>query len=280
MNVAITGASGFVGRRLTERLRQRGHTTKAISLRSAPRPEDLAGCEAVIHLAGEPVAQRWTAAARRNILESRKEGTRSLVVALRNHPPNVLVSASAVGYYGSRGDEILTEQAPPASDFLGQVAVAWEREALEAEKLGVRVVRLRIGVALGSGGGALTRMLLPFRLGVGGRIGNGRQWMSWIHIDDLCNLIAFVLPESTLRGAMNATSPHPVTNSEFTQALAHAVHRPGLMPVPAFALKLLFGEMAEVILASQRAIPQAALRAGFEFRYPDIAGALLQICSS
>jgi uncharacterized protein (TIGR01777 family) len=280
MNVAITGASGFVGRRLTERLRQRGHTTKAISLRSAPRPEELAGCEAVIHLAGEPVAQRWTAAARRNILESRKEGTRSLVAALRNHPPNVLVSASAVGYYGSRGDEILTEQAPPASDFLGQVAVAWEREALEAEKLGVRVVRLRIGVALGSGGGALARMLLPFRLGVGGRIGNGRQWMSWIHIDDLCNLIAFVLPESTLRGAMNATTPHPVTNSEFTQALAHAIHRPGLMPVPAFALKLLFGEMAEVILASQRAIPQAALRAGFEFRYPDIAGALLQICSS
>jgi hypothetical protein len=280
MNVAITGASGFVGRRLTERLRKLGHTTKAISLRSAPRPEDLAGCDAVVHLAGEPVAQRWTAAARRNILESREEGTRRLVAALRHHPPNVLVSASAVGYYGSRGDEILTEQSPPASDFLGQVAQAWEREALEAEKLGVRVVRLRIGMVLGAGGGALARMLLPFRLGVGGRIGNGRQWMSWIHIDDLCDLAAFVLPESTLRGAMNATSPHPVTNREFTRALAHAVHRPALIPVPAFALKLLFGEMAEVILASQRAIPQAAQRAGFEYRYPDIAGALLQICSS
>jgi hypothetical protein len=239
----------------------------------------LAGCDAVIHLAGEPVAQRWTGAARRKILESREEGTRRLVASLRNHPPNVLVSASAVGYYGSCGDEILTEQAPPASDFLGQVAVAWEREALEAEKLGVRVVRLRIGMVLGAGGGALARMLLPFRLGVGGRIGNGRQWMSWIHIDDLCDLIAFVLPESTLRGALNATSPNPVTNAEFTQALARAVHRPALLPVPAFALKLLFGEMAEVILASQRVIPQAALRAGFEFRYPDIASALLQILS-
>ncbi len=148
MNVAITGASGFVGRRLTERLRKKGHTTKAISLRSVLTPDDLADCDAVVHLAGEPVAQRWTAAARRKILESREEGTRRLVAALRNRPPNVLVSASAVGYYGSRGDEVLTEQATPASDFLGQVAVAWEREALEAEKLGVRVVRLRIGMVL------------------------------------------------------------------------------------------------------------------------------------
>jgi uncharacterized protein (TIGR01777 family) len=279
MNVAITGASGFVGRRLTERLHRRGHTTKAVSLRSVPSAEDLAGCDAVIHLAGEPVSQRWSAAVKRNILESREEGTRRLLAALRSRPPNVLVSASAVGYYGSRGDEVLTEQSSPASDFLGQVAVAWEREALEAEKLGVRVIRLRIGVVLGAGGGALSRMLLPFRLGLGGRIGNGRQWMSWIHIDDLCDLAAFVLPESTLRGAMNATSPLPVTNAEFTKALARAVHRPAVMPVPAFALKLLFGEMAQVILASQRAVPQAAQRAGFEFQYPEIAGALLQILS-
>jgi uncharacterized protein (TIGR01777 family) len=279
MNVAITGASGFVGRRLTERLHRRGHTTKAVSLRSVPSAEDLAGCDAVIHLAGEPVSQRWSAAVKRNILESREEGTRRLLAALRSRPPNVLVSASAVGYYGSRGDEVLTEQSSPASDFLGQVAVAWEREALEAEKLGVRVIRLRIGVVLGAGGGALSRMLLPFRLGLGGRIGNGRQWMSWIHIDDLCDLAAFVLPESTLRGAMNATSPLPVTNAEFTKALARAVNRPAVMPVPAFALKLLFGEMAQVILASQRAVPQAAQRAGFEFQYPEIAGALLQILS-
>jgi uncharacterized protein len=280
MKVAITGASGFIGRRLTERLRRSDHTTRAISLRSAPKPEDLAGCDAVVHLAGEPVGRRWTAAARRRILDSREEGTRTLVAALRDHPPNVLVSASAVGYYGSRGDEILTEQSPAASDFLGQVAEAWEREALEAEKLGVRVVRLRIGVVLGAGGGALARMLLPFRLGIGGRIGNGRQWTSWIHIDDLCELVLFVLRESTLRGALNATSPNPATNAEFTQALAHVLHRPAVLPVPAFALKLLFGEMAEVILASQRVIPQATLRAGFEFQYPDIAGALLQILAS
>ena len=240
----------------------------------------MADCDAVVHLAGEPVAQRWTAAARRRIRESREEGTRTLVATMRNHPPNVLVSASAVGYYGSRGDEILTEQSPAAADFLGQVAAAWEREALEAEKLGTRVVRLRIAVVLGAGGGALAKMLLPFRLGVGGRLGNGRQWMSWIHIDDLCDLILFVLRESTLRGVLNATSPHPATNAEFTQALAHAVHRPAFLPVPAFALKLAMGEMSEVLLASQRAIPQAALRAGFEFRYPDLAGALLQICGS
>lgn len=280
MNVGITGASGFVGRRLMERLGKQGHTSKVISLRTAPKPEDIAGCDAVVHLAGEPVAQRWTAAARRRIRESREEGTRKLVAAMRGHPPNVLVSASAVGYYGSRGDEILTEQSPAASDFLGQVAEAWEREALEAEKLGARVVRLRIGVVLGAGGGALAKMLTPFRLGVGGRLGNGRQWMSWIHIDDLCDLILFVLRESTLRGVLNATSPHPATNAEFTQALAHAIHRPAVLPVPAFALKLVMGDMAEVLLGSQRAIPQGALRAGFEFRYPDLAGALLQICGS
>jgi uncharacterized protein (TIGR01777 family) len=280
MNVGITGASGFVGRRLIERLGKQGHTSKAISLRTAPRPEDLADCDAVVHLAGEPVAQRWTTAARRRIRDSREEGTRTLVAAMRSHPPNVLVSASAVGYYGSRGDEILTEQSPAASDFLGQVVEAWEREALEAEKLGTRVVRLRIGVVLGAGGGALAKMITPFRLGVGGRLGNGRQWMSWIHLDDLCDLILFVLRESTLRGVLNATSPHPATNAEFTQALAHAIHRPAVLPVPAFALKLVMGEMAEVLLASQRAIPQGALRAGFEFRYPDLAGALLQIYGS
>jgi uncharacterized protein len=279
MNVAITGASGFVGRRLTERLRKRGHTTKSISLRLPPLPEDLAGCDAVVHLAGEPVAQRWSESARRRIEDSRVQGTHGLIEAMRAHPPNVLVSASAVGYYGSRGEEIITEQTAPAADFLGGVAEAWEREALEAEKLGVRVVRLRIGVVLGAGGGALARMLPPFRMGLGGRIGDGRQWISWIHIDDLCDLAAFVLPESTLRGAMNATSPHPVTNAEFTQALARALRRPAVIPIPAFALKLMFGEMAQVILASQRAIPQAAIRAGFEFQYPDVSGALLQVLS-
>jgi uncharacterized protein len=279
MNVAVTGASGFIGRRAMELLQARGHTTRPISLRSNPSPEQLAGCDAVVHLAGEPVAQRWTASAKRRILDSRVEGTRALLAAMRDHPPNVLVSASGIGYYGSCGDQILTEQSPPASDFLGQVAAAWEHEAQEAEKLGVRVVRLRIGTVMGAGGGALGKMLLPFRMGLGGRLGPGTQWMSWIHLDDLVAMLLFALRESTLRGVLNATSPHPVTNAEFTRALAHAAHRPAVIPVPAFALRLLFGEMSEVLLGSQRAVPEAALRAGFEFRYPEIGAALIQILS-
>lgn len=279
MNVAITGASGFIGHRLVERLERAGHTTRAISVRSQVRPEDLAGCDAVVNLAGEPVAQRWSAEARRRILESREQGTRALVSAMRAQPPNVLVSASGVGYYGSRGDDILTEREPAGNDFLAQVTTAWEREASAAEEFGVRVVRLRIGMVLGPKGGALSKMLLPFRLGLGGRIGSGTQWISWIHRDDLCDLIQFVLPESTLRGVMNATSPHPVTNLEFTDALAHALRRPAFMRVPAFALKAFYGEMAETILGSQRAIPEGAVRAGFEFQYPDIRAALIQILS-
>lgn len=277
MNVAVTGTSGFIGRRLTEILKLQGHSIRPVSLRSSIAPEQLAGCEAVIHLAGEPVAQRWTAAARRRILDSRVEGTRALVRALREHPPNAMVSASAVGYYGFHGDQILTEQSPAASDFLGMVASAWEREAIEAENLGVRVVRLRIGVVLGPSGGALHKMLLPFRLGLGGRIGSGEQWMSWIHLDDLCAMMLFALRESTLRGVLNATSPHPVTNAEFTRALAHALHRPAVLPVPAFALRLALGQMSEILLGGQRVLPEAATRAGFEFKYPEISAALLQI---
>ena len=277
MNVAITGASGFIGRAVAENLRTSGHIVRAVSLRGGLQAGALAGVNAVVHLAGEPVAQRWTAAARDKILRSRVEGTRTLVAAMRDQPPQVLISASAVGYYGSRGDEILIESAPPAQDFLGRVAVAWEEEAQAAEPLGVRVARIRIGVVLGKGGGALSKMLLPFRLGVGGRLGSGKQWMSWIHIDDLMELIAFLMKESTVRGVFNATSPFPVTNREFTQALAEAVHRPAIIPVPAFALRLALGEMAEIVLASQRAIPDAAQRAGFVFKHPDIYAALAQI---
>jgi uncharacterized protein len=279
MNVAITGASGFVGRRATEFLTRQGHTVRSVSLRPSPSPQQLAGCDAVVHLGGEPVAQRWTASARRRILESRVEGTRALVAAMRGHAPNVMVSASGVGYYGSCGDRVLTEQSPNGDDFLGEVAFAWEREAREAEKLGTRVVCLRIGTVLGPGGGALQKMLLPFRLGLGGRLGPGTQWMSWIHLEDLCGLIQFALPESTLRGVLNAVSPHPVTNADFTRAFARAIHRPAVFPVPAVALKLIFGQMSEVLLGSQRAIPEAAVNAGFEFRYPEIGAALIQILS-
>ena len=277
MNVAITGASGFIGRAVAENLQSSGHIVRAMSLRGAVEPDVLQGVNAVVHLAGEPVAQRWTAHARDRILRSRVEGTRALVAAMRGNPPQVLISASAVGYYGSRGDEILIESAPPADDFLGRVAAAWEEEAQAAEPLGVRVARVRIGMVLGKNGGALARMLPPFRMGVGGRLGNGRQWMSWIHIDDLIALIAFLMKESTVRGVFNATSPYPVTNREFTRALAEAVHRPAILPVPAFALRFVFGEMASVLLASQRAVPDAAQRAGFVFENPDIFAALAQI---
>ena len=280
MKVAITGASGFVGRALAERLHASGHSVTAISLRSQLSPEAFAGCQAVVNLAGEPVAQRWTAAARERISTSRIEGTRSVVAALRQHPPAVLVSASAVGYYGPRGDEILTEDSPPSSDFLGPVAVAWEREAQTAEEFGVRVVIPRIGVVLGPGGGALAKMLLPFRLGVGGRLGSGQQWMSWIALDDLVSLIEFAIEDTAVRGPVNAVAPNPVTNSDFTRALAAALHRPAILPVPAFALKVLFGEMSEVLLRGQRVIPQAALRAGFKFHFADLGQALREAISA
>ena len=277
MNVALTGASGFIGREVSRKLTAAGHVVRPVSLRGTLSPDALAGVNAVIHLAGEPVGQRWTSAARDKIERSRVEGTRALVEAMREQPPQVLISASAVGYYGSRGDEILTESALPADDFLGRVAAAWEEEAQAAEPLGVRVARLRIGMVLGQKGGALARMLLPFKLGVGGRLGSGQQWMSWVHIADLMALITFLMKESTVRGVFNATSPFPVTNREFTRALADAVHRPAIFPVPAFALKLMFGEMSQVLLASQRVIPDAAQRAGFVFQHPDIFAALAQI---
>jgi uncharacterized protein (TIGR01777 family) len=279
MEIAVTGAAGFVGRRVVERLSRGGQTVHAVSLRTAPRSQDFENCEAVIHLAGEPVAQRWTAAARERIRVSRVDGTRSLVMALGGlaEPPRVLISASAIGYYGSRGDEILTESSGPAGDFLGKLAVDWEREAKQAEKLGIRVVLLRIGVVLGRGGGALDRMLVPFRLGLGGKIGAGNQWMSWVHLDDLAELVAFALATPELTGAVNATAPNPVTNADFTRELAHAVHRPAIFPVPQLALNLLFGEMASIIYASQRVLPDAACRKGFQFRYSSIRTALYEI---
>lgn len=277
MIVGITGTSGFVGQTVSADLRKAGHEVRAISTRAALPPGALAGCEGVVHLAGEPVAQRWTQAAKERIRSSRVEGTRHLVDAMRAKPPQVLVSASAVGYYGSRGEDVLIESEPASEDFLGQVAAAWEREAIAAEALGVRVARIRVGMVLGRDGGALKKMALPFRLGVGGRIGDGRQWMSWIHLQDLSRMIAFLLKESTVRGVFNGVSPHPVRNSEFTRALASALHRPAVFPVPPFALKLLFGEMSEVIMGSQRAIPEAITRAGFTFDYPEVFGALAEI---
>jgi len=274
MNIAVTGGSGFIGKALTSHLRAAGHHVTAISIRDRVQSAVFAGCDAVVNLAGEPVSQRWTAVARERIVDSRVQGTRKLVAALQEQPPRVLVSASAIGYYGSRGDEVLTEDSAPAADFLATVCVDWEQEAHAAEAFGVRVVTPRLGVVLGPNGGALAQMLLPFKLGLGGRLGTGRQWMSWIHLDDLVSLLEFAIVNETLRGPVNATASNPVTNAEFTRSLAAVLHRPAILPVPAFALKLLFGEMSQVILGSQRAIPEVASRAGFSFRYSDVGRAL------
>jgi uncharacterized protein (TIGR01777 family) len=279
VNIAITGASGFLGKALVADLRAKGHTVSPVSLRSGLRNDVFSACDAVVHLAGEPVAQRWTASVRKSIERSRVEGTRSVVAAIAGSPVKVLVSASAVGYYGARGEEILTETSAPGNDFLGRVAAAWEREALRASEHGVRVVCPRIGVVLGKGGGALARLLLPFRLGVGGRLGSGKQWMSWIHLDDLMALLEMALLEASLEdrrleGPINAVAPNPVTNLEFTRALGQVLHRPTVFPVPAIALKALFGEMSQVLLEGQRVLPAAALQAGFEFKFPAITSAL------
>jgi uncharacterized protein (TIGR01777 family) len=270
MRVAITGASGFIGRRLSLALRDAGIEPHPVSTRSGVQPQNFEACGAVVHLAGEPVAQRWTAASKEKIRSSRIDGTRAVVDAMARANVPVLISASAIGIYGSRRDELLTESSPPGDDFLSRVAVEWEQEA---DRFTGRVLKLRISVVLGRDGGALPKMLLPFRLGVGGRIGTGAQWMSWIHIDDLIAMILFAL-QSNVAGVYNACAPAPVTNAQFTRELARALHRPALFPVPEFALKLLLGEMATVVLASQRVIPQAPLAAGFNFQYPDLPAAL------
>jgi uncharacterized protein (TIGR01777 family) len=273
MNIAISGASGFIGRHLLKILAAAGHSPRALS-RHAPA-ESLREADVVIHLAGEPVAQRWTSAAKQRIRDSRVAGTHNLVETMATLPrrPEALICASAIGYYGSRGDEVLTESSAPGSGFLPEVCVAWEREAQAAEAFGIRVVRMRTGVVLAAGGGALQRMLPPFRMGVGGRLGTGRQWMSWIHLEDLGALFQFAV-ESRVRGPLNAVAPISVSNSEFTRELAHALRRPALFPVPEFVLGLLFGEMADVLLDSQRVVPGAAEAAGFRFRFPQLAPAL------
>jgi uncharacterized protein (TIGR01777 family) len=277
MNITISGASGFIGRHLMKGLAEAGHSPRALS-RHAPPAESLREADAVIHLAGEPLAQRWTAEAKRRIRESRVAGTRNLVAALATLPrrPEALICASAIGYYGSRGDEVLTESSAPGSGFLPEVCVAWEREAQAAEAFGMRVVRVRTGLVLDAGGGALVRMLPPFRMGLGGRLGSGRQWMSWIHLEDLTALFQFAV-ERQVRGPLNAVAPYAVTNSDFTGELARTLRRPAVFPVPEFALRLLFGEMADVLLASQRVAPGAAEAAGFRFRFPQLAPALADL---
>lgn len=237
----------------------------------------------MFNLAGEPVAEgRWTAEKKARIRDSRVLGTRRLVEGLKqlDRRPRVLVSASAVGWYADSGDRELTEAEPPADTFLGEVCAAWEQEARAAEPLGIRVVLVRIGLVLGPGGGAMGQMLPLFRLGLGGRLGSGRQWMPWIHLDDLVGLLLFAARCETLRGPMNAAAPHPVTNAEFTRTLGRVLHRPAFLPAPAFGLRLALGEFASVLLASQRVLPRAALAAGYEFQYSELEPALRSVVAA
>jgi uncharacterized protein (TIGR01777 family) len=296
LKIVISGASGFVGRRLLKTLAQGGHSLHVLSrhqgtnlppgvglsswdpLKGPPPDEALRDADAVIYLSGESVAQRWSDDVKRRIRESRVTGTRNLVqgMAKLSHKPAAFICASATGYYGSRGDEQLTEQSPAGSGFLTESCVEWEREAVKAEALGVRVALIRTGMALDPRGGALQRLLPPFRMGVGGKLGGGKQWIPWIHLDDLANLYAFAC-EKPVRGALNGTAPNPVTNAEFTRALAAAVRRPAIVPIPAFAMKLLYGEMAGILFDSQRVVPTAAETAGFRFHFPQLPAAFADL---
>jgi uncharacterized protein len=295
MRVTLTGATGLIGTRLVEALRRRGDEVTVLSrdperararlgveavkwapLRQPAPVEALAGADGAIHLAGEPLTQRWSASVKERIRASRVEGTANLVAGLRDAAPRpgVLVCASGVGYYGPHGDEELDESAPPAEDFLAEVCVASEQEARAAEALGVRVAILRTAVVLNARGGALAKMLPPFRAGIGGPVAGGRQWIAWIHVDDLVGIYLAALDGDGWSGPINASAPQPATNADFSKALGRALRRPAIIPVPAFALRLLYGEMAHVITTGQRAIPRRALALGYAFRHPDLDEAL------
>lgn len=293
MKCVISGGTGFIGRHIVDLLLGKGHYVGVWSRRPGnekrtavqsfswdplagePPVESVDSMDAVIHLAGEPVAQRWSADVKRRIRDTRVLGTRRLVdvIGRVRHKPKVLVCASAIGYYGDRGDEVLTESSKPGEGFLVDVCRQWEAEADRAAEFGLRVVKLRIGFVLGADGGALGQMLPIFRLGAGGRLGSGKQWMPWIHSADVAEMCVNAM-EQEISGVWNATSPNPVRNAEFTQLLASAVHRPAIFPVPPFALKLAFGEFSQQMLDSARVIPDAALKAGYRFLYPELAAAL------
>ena len=294
MKALVTGATGLVGRALLQHLEAPHVLTRssrapesepgAFAAQWSWQPERepapaaaFAGVDTVFHLAGEPVAEgRWTAEKKRSIESSRVLGTRHLVSTLAqlSARPAVLVCASAIGYYGERGDELLEESAAPGAGFLARVCRSWEAEALEAEQYGVRVVWARLGLVLAPRGGALARMLPPFRLGVGGKLGSGRQWMSWVQLADVTGLLLHAATHPELRGPLNVVSPAPVRNSEFTRALGHALGRPTLMTVPRLALSLALGEVSEVVLESQRVVPRVASDTGYHFAYPELGAAL------
>jgi len=297
MKVVISGVSGLVGTALRANLTAGGHDVLALSRRASLPPLTtitwdiengrfdaslLEGVDVVVHLAGEPVAQRWSEKTKKAIRQSRVRGTKLLVEGLKSlrQKPKLLLSASAVGFYGDGEDRELDETSPPGEGFLPEVCQEWETAALDAMGLGMRAVCLRTGIVLSTKGGALRKMLLPFRLGLGGPLSTGRQWMPWIHIDDLVGAMRFIMEKEDLMGVVNGTSPNPVTNRDFTKGLGRVLRRPTLFPIPEFGLKLLFGEMAQILLEGQKVKPQKLQAAGFTFRHPELEEALSDILAN
>jgi uncharacterized protein len=290
--ILVSGSSGLIGAALVPALQSNGYEVVRL-VRGASAsgrvgwdparplaPESVSGFEVIIHLAGESIVGRWTEAKKRRIRESRVQGTRALAAALAKapQPPRLLISASAIGYYGNRGEETLREDSSSGDGFLPEVCREWEAAAEPASKAGIRAVQMRFGVVLSALGGALQKMLLPFRMGVGGKVGNGRQWMSWIAIDDLVGAIQHVIKTDTLRGPVNGVGPGPVRNAEFTRTLASVLSRPAIFPMPGFAARLAFGQMAdELLLASQRVEPAKLMASGYVFQKPDLSTALEDI---
>lgn len=297
MKIVISGATGMIGSGLVERLANRFDTSLVLLSRRPDREVSLAnkqwrawqtgaggdweraidGADAIINLAGEPIAgKRWTAKQKEILRSSRIDATKALVDAIAKAKvrPKSLISSSAVGYYGPHGDETVNEDGKPGDDFLSHLCADWEAEAMKAEALGVRVCVLRTGIVLAKGAGALKKMVPPFKLFAGGPLGSGRQWMPWIHIDDEVGLIEFLLDRPEARGAFNGTAPNPVTMEVFCKALGRVLNRPSWAPVPPSVLALMVGEMSDMLLSGQRATPEAALKLGFSFRYPNIEGAL------
>ena len=300
MKILVTGSSGLVGTNLVSALARAGHTVcrlvrpqsvgggdakEGFAVAWNPATGELGGAgvgaDAVVNLAGASIAGgRWTAERKVLLGTSRIDTTRALVGALAkmNARPSVLVSASAIGIYGDRGDETLSEDSKPGTDFLADLAKQWEAEALKAEALGIRVVLARFGIILAREGGALVKMLTPFKLGAGGRLGSGKQWMSWVTLEDVAAILRFAIENASVRGAINVVSPQPVENFEFTKILAKAVHRPAFFPAPAFALRLALGEMAHaLLLSSQRVTPQRMQQLGYRFLHPDLTSALAAV---
>lgn len=294
MKVLVTGSHGLIASALIPRLEHDGHSVTRL-VRQAPGPGELRwdpeggtidrdgieGHDAVVHLAGVGIGDhRWTDDHKRAVLDSRVKGTRLLSDALAGLSSKpVFVSGSAVGYYGNRGDEELTETSAPGDDFLSSICTQWEAAAGAAEDAGLRVVHLRTGIVLSGAGGAFKKMVTPFKLGIGGKLGSGRQWFSWIHVDDEVGAILHALTRDDIRGPLNATAPNPATNADFTKALGRALHRPTVLPIPAFGLRVMFGrEMAEtMMLSGQRVLPKVLQRTGFAFTQPDLEGALASV---